>query len=130
VNDHIGGSLCYSCYQRPLWRRVRGLTAAMTSPLTEVRHFSLDDGRGGRRRWYGVVSCRMFVVDVGAGWWWLLIVSPPPPPDVCGFGRSQWQSVVGYVAWWLLSADGGFVDASWWSCSPLPLAHVDLSVAY
>jgi hypothetical protein len=75
----------------------------------------LQDVRGGRR-------CRVVVAAHS--------LSLPPPPDVCGFGRSQWQSVVGYVAWWLLSADGGFVDASWWSCSPLPLAHVDLSVAY
>jgi hypothetical protein len=72
----------------------------------------LQDVRGGRRRRVVVAAHSL------------------PPSDVCGFGRSRWQSVVGCVAWWLLSADGGFVDASWWSCSPLPLAHVDFSVAY
>jgi hypothetical protein len=42
------------------------------------------------------------------------------PFDVCGFGRSRWPSVAGYDGWWLLSAGGGFVDASWWICSPPP----------
>jgi hypothetical protein len=93
------GSLCCSCYQRPPWRWVQGLTTAMTSPSAEVWHLSLGNGRGGHQRWSGVVSHRMFAVDAGAVWWWLVIVrspvvgswlcrggaAPPPlPSDACG----------------------------------------------
>jgi hypothetical protein len=75
------------------------------------------------------VSCRMFVVDVGAGWWWLLIVSPPRTcVDLVDRGGSRWWAVLhgGCSA----PMVGSWMRRGGAAPPPLPLAHVDFSVAY